>query len=200
MTKKKKKANMSQISVLNRIKTRGVKLDFSENQSDEILVSGVQKGSEVAFNHLYAKYEGKLMGYLYSKLKNQEIAEEIFQISWSKVLNSIHRYKFSESFSSWLFTIANNSAKDWFKKTTNQHKVLESLKYATFDDTFTSDSNLELSFLKADAKKVIELQYIKGFSSKEISQSLGLSESNVRKISSRAKKQIKNHILQGGSL
>ena len=175
-------------------------MDFNQSQTDDELISGFQKGSEEAFALIYTKYEGKLMGYLYSKLRNQELAEEIFQVSWAKVVDNIHRYKFNENFSSWLFTIASNSAKDWFKKSHNQLKLLESFKQENEHSDQSTEPTLDLNFLKPDAKEIIELQYVKGLNSKEISKKLSLTESNVRKISSRARKTIKNHILDGGHL
>jgi len=179
-------------------------LGFNNSHTDDDLVLGVQNGSEEAFALLYKKYEGKLMGYLTFKLKHPEIADEIFQISWSKVLDNIHKYNFNDSFSSWLFTIATNSTKDWFKKSTNQVKLLDAFKNESTLDNQSKDDllhrNLNLDFLKKEAREVVELQYIEGFSSKEISQKLNLTEANVRKIASRARAQIKKHILNGGHL
>lgn len=175
-------------------------MDFNQNQTDNELISGFQNGSEKAFALLYKKYEGKLMGYLYSKLRNQELAEEVFQISWSKVVDNIHRYKFSENFSAWLFTIASNSVKDWFKKSHNQLKLLESFRQEKRLSNQDPESSLDLKFLNPDEKKIIELQYVQGMSSKEISKKLILTESNVRKISSRTKQKIKKYILNGGHL
>lgn len=169
--------------------------------TDDELVLSIQKGHDEAFKILYKKYEGKLMGYLYFRLKNTEIAEEVFQITWTKVLDHIYSYKESNSFSSWLFTIAANTVKDWFKKTHNQNRLLESFKSSqSIDLNESRTESLDLSFLKTEYQRVIELQYIEGLSSKEISKELNLSESNVRKIASRAKKQIKEHVLSGGQL
>ncbi len=174
-----------------------VQLDQTEDQ----LVASIQTGSDQAFESIYKKYEGRLMGFLHFKLKNSEIAEEVFQITWSKVLDHIQNYKKTNTFSSWLFTIANNSVKDWYKKAHNQNKLLESFKLLNSQDVNEiKHQSLNLSFLEDPFKSVIELQYVQGLTSKEISKELNLSESNVRKISSRAKKQIKKHILNGGWL
>jgi len=170
-----------------------------ENADDELILE-IQNGNDTAFETIYKRYEGKLMGYLVFKLKNQELAEEIFQLIWSKVLKNIHKYRFTESFSSWLFTIASNSVKDWYKKSSNEKKLLESFRQVKESTVEAGSAQIDLKFLKPDFKKVIELQYIEGLSSKEISKELNLSESNVRKISSRAKQTIKEHILNGGSL
>ncbi len=177
-------------------------MGFNKNHTDDDLVLGVQNGSEEAFALLYKKYEGKLMGYLIFKLKHPEVADEIFQISWSKVLTNIHKYKNKNSFSAWLFTIATNSVKDWFKKCSNQTKLLEAFRNELIPDASSADkqSSLNIEFLKPEARKIIELQYIEGLSSKEISTKMSLTESNIRKIASRARLEIKKHILNGGSL
>ena len=179
-------------------------MGFNQGHTDDDLILGVQNGSEEAFALLYKKYEGKLMGYLIFKLKNPEIAEEVFQISWSKCLDNIHKYKFTDSFSSWLFTIATNSVKDWFKKSSNYTKLLETFKNEKAIEQESLNNNkslsLDIHFLKEDAKQIIEFQYIEGLSSKEISKKMNITESNVRKISSRARLEIKSHILNGGNL
>jgi len=179
-------------------------LDQNQSRTDDDLVLAVQNGSEQAFALLFKRYEGKLMGYLIFKLKNPELADEVFQISWSKVLNHIHKYKFNDSFSAWLFTIATNSVKDWFKKSANQKKLLKTFEIENSIENqllnTERQSRLNIDFLKLDAQKIIELQYVEGFSAKEIAGKMNLTESNVRKISSRARLEIKKHILDGGLL
>lgn len=175
------------------------------DQTELEWIKEIQKGSDEAFSFLYKRYEGKVMGYLTHKIRNREIAEELFQVSWTKAVNHIHSYNSKSSFSSWLFTIVSNTAKDWFKKKNNQERLLKSLKDLPPESMDLQDStnpslNMDLSYLNQESKQVIELQYIEGLSSKEISKKLHLSESNVRKVSSRAKKQIRNFIIKGGVL
>lgn len=170
------------------------------NLSDEQLIQSICEGREEAFNELYSRYEGKLMGFLVYKVQNQDIAHDIFQTVWSKVVLNVHRFKRKHQFAPWLMAIASNQVKDWFKASSNYSKLLKSYKDELTEDESCEASLPNLSFLKQESQDVLKLRYIEGFTSKEVAEKLRLSESNVRKISSRALKKVKAHIENGGSL
>ena len=140
------------------------------------------------------------MGYLIFKLKNQEIALDVFQMTWAKVIKNAHKFRQDKSFSPWLMAITTNLVKDWFKTASNYSKLLKSYKVEGSLPNEEARVLPNLSFLKKQAQDVLQLKYIGGFNSKEIGEKLNLSESNVRKISSRALKEIKTHIQNGGSI
>ena len=169
-------------------------------KTDEQLILSISGGSERAFEEIYERYERKLMGYLVYRIKNQEIAQELFQVTWSKVLQNSHKFKKEKSFSPWLMTIAANLVKDWFKKTSNYQRLIKAYGLEESDQNSASDNLPNLSFLKNQSQTILKLKYIEGLSSKEIGETMNLSESNVRKLSSRALKQIKEHIESGGHI
>lgn len=143
------------------------------------------------------------MGYLVSKVRKIEIAEEVYQLTWSKVVNSIHLFDSSKKFSTWLFTISTNTFKDWVKSNSNHLKLLENLSVNADIENQTISNNyaeLNLDFLDKVQKEVILLKYTRGFKSKEIAEKLNLTDSNIRKIISRAKLSIKQYLINGGQL
>jgi RNA polymerase sigma-70 factor (ECF subfamily) len=170
------------------------------NLSDEQLIQSISEGEDKAFEELYNRYEGKLMGFLVYKVKSNEAAQDLFQIVWSKVVQNSHKFKQDHNFSSWLMTIASNQVKDWFKTSTNYSKLIERFgnEPTTHDDIEKSLPNL--SFLKQESQEILILRYVQGLTSGEVAKKLNLTEANVRKITSRALKEVKAHIQNGGSI
>jgi len=170
------------------------------NLSDEQLIKNTSDGDEKAFEELYRRYEGKVMGFLTYKLRNSDAAHDAFQTVWSKVVKNSHKFKPDHRFSSWLMTIASNQVKDWFKASANYSKLLRSYSREQNENLNVKTTLPDLSFLKNQSQEILQLRYIQGLSSNEVANKLNLSEANVRKISSRALKEIKTHVQNGGSL
>ncbi|MBW6510104.1 MAG: hypothetical protein K0A94_11250 [Desulfuromonadales bacterium] len=55
------------------------------NPSDEQLMTAYADGDTQAFQVLYERHKGRLLGYLYSKLRDRDEAEEVFQITFAKL-------------------------------------------------------------------------------------------------------------------
>ncbi|MCK5145471.1 sigma-70 family RNA polymerase sigma factor [bacterium] len=90
------------------------------NQNDAIWVRSYQKGSDKAFNKLYDRYERPLFSYLLKMLNNKQIAEDVFQQTWMKVIKALPEYREQQRFGSWLFGIAHHAAIDQIRKTGKQ--------------------------------------------------------------------------------
>jgi len=170
------------------------------NLSDEQLIQSISEGENKAFEELYSRYEGKLMGFLVYKLKSNEVAQDLFQIVWSKVVQNSHKFKQGHKFSSWLMTIASNQVKDWFKTSANYARLLEGYSNEPVSRDDDETPLPDLKFLKQESKEILILRYVQGLTSSEVAKKLNLKEANVRKISSRALKEVKTHILNGGSI
>lgn len=170
------------------------------NLSDEQLIKSISEGEEQAFKELYNRYEGKLMGFLVYKVRNAEVAKDIFQIVWFKVIRNSHKFKQSHQFSPWLMTIASNQIKDWFKTSANYSRLLESFGNEPCLNDDEKKNLPDLSFLKQQSEEILLLRYVQGLTSNEVAKKLNLSEANVRKISSRALNEVKMHIQNGGSI
>lgn len=170
------------------------------NLSDEQLIQSISEGEHKAFEELYSRYEGRLMGFLVYKVRSNEAAQDLFQIVWSKVVQNSHKFKQDHKFSSWLMTIASNQVKDWFKASTNYLRLLESYGNEPTSHDDIEKSLPDLSFLKRESREILILRYVQGLTSGEVAKELNLTEANVRKISSRALKKVKTHIQNGGSI
>jgi RNA polymerase sigma-70 factor (ECF subfamily) len=67
-------------------------------------------------DELIAQYQHRLMRYLTAMTGRPDLAEDIFQETWIRVLERGHQYDDRGSFDAWLFTIARNRALDYFRR------------------------------------------------------------------------------------
>ena len=79
-------------------------------QSDQDLVKLYLNGSEVAFETLIRKHKDKVFAFILSKIKNYNLAHDVFQDTFIKVINSLKRGKYNEEgkFVPWVMRIAHN--------------------------------------------------------------------------------------------
>src|SRR5919206_4991850 len=87
-----------------------------ENLPDADVVRLAQEGREAAFRELVRRYERPVFSLVYRMVRDREVAEDLAQDAFIKVLNHIDRYSPEFKFSSWLFKIANNVAIDHLRR------------------------------------------------------------------------------------
>lgn len=83
---------------------------------DADVVRLAQQGRELAFRELVRRYERPVFSLVYRMVRDRELAEDLSQDAFIKVLNHIDRYSPEFKFSSWLFKIANNVAIDHLRR------------------------------------------------------------------------------------
>ena len=83
---------------------------------DADVVRLAQQGRELAFRELVRRYERPVFSLVFRMVRDRELAEDLSQDSFIKVLNHIDRYSPEFKFSSWLFKIANNVAIDHLRR------------------------------------------------------------------------------------
>ena len=89
----------------------------NEEYSDEDLMLSYQKGNADAFEVLYERHKGGVFRYLLAKCYRQEIAEELFQDVWMKLIAARGRYEISAKFTTYLYQLAHNHFIDYYRKT-----------------------------------------------------------------------------------
>jgi RNA polymerase sigma-70 factor (ECF subfamily) len=104
--------------------------------SDELLMKRYANGDFAAFETLYKRNKGGVYRYLLRQLKQQNLAEELFQEVWSAVIDSASNYQQSAKFTTWLYRIARN-------KVIDQHRHLKvvSTVIADYDQVEIEDSS-----------------------------------------------------------
>jgi RNA polymerase sigma-70 factor (ECF subfamily) len=83
---------------------------------DQDVVRLAALGHEAAYRELIRRYERPVFSLIYRMVRDRELAEDLAQETFIKVLNAIDSYRPEYKFSSWIFKIANNAAIDQLRR------------------------------------------------------------------------------------
>ena len=83
--------------------------------SDETLMLAYAAVDAAAFEQLYARHRGKLYRYLQRQLRDNAVADELFQDVWQRVIASRSGWKPDAGFATWLYTIAHHRLGDHWR-------------------------------------------------------------------------------------
>jgi RNA polymerase sigma-70 factor (ECF subfamily) len=86
------------------------------DRTDAQLIDAYIEGDEKAFEELVARYLKIIYGFVYRLTRNESETEDISQETFVKVWKNISKYNSGQSFKTWIFSIARNTAIDWFRK------------------------------------------------------------------------------------
>jgi RNA polymerase sigma-70 factor (ECF subfamily) len=161
--------------------------------SDQELVKRFVQGDEPSIEVLINRHKNKVFTYIILIVKNQQLAEDIFQDTFIKVIRSLKegKYKDNGKFVSWVIRIAHNLTIDHFRKE-KQIGTFSNDDYETdiFNSRKLADSTIEdilvenqivrevkllIEELPEDQKQVILLRHYGGLSFKEIAEQTGVS-------------------------
>src|SRR6059036_2869943 len=84
--------------------------------TDQEVVRWARDGLQRAYRELVRRYERPVFSLIFRMVRDRELAEDLAQDTFIKVLNHIDRYRAEFKFSSWLFKIANNVAIDHLRR------------------------------------------------------------------------------------
>lgn len=176
----------------------------SLEQNDKYLLLKAVQGEPEAFGVLFDKYSGKIYRFIYYKVTNKDLAEDIASQAFLKAWEQISTGKKVKSFQAWLYRIARNLVVDYFRTREKeelpliyQHKnEAESKNILVNPDDILDRETLEnlLIGLKSEVKEIIALRYVENLSIKEISSIVDKSYGNVRLILHRAIKELQEYI------
>ncbi len=168
----------------------------SEKINDSIWIKNYQNGDEKALVHLLEKHKDSVYRFIYSKLYNKALSEDIFQDTFIKVIQNLKLGKYNEKgkFLPWVMRIAHNLVIDHFRRNSRVKKVNIKLSIEDRVDIFTiletDEDNIEslmireqtmqslnslLVYLPPTQQEVIHLRFYMGLSFKEISEDTGVS-------------------------
>jgi RNA polymerase sigma-70 factor (ECF subfamily) len=122
-----------------------------DTHSDTSLMLRYRDGDTRAFELLYARHKGPLYRYLQRTCHNPEVANDLFQEVWSKVIASRERYEVRAQFNTFLFRIAHNCTIDYFRRANRQQS-------GRFDDVDQLSEQLPGSDAERPEVKLSELQ------------------------------------------
>jgi len=133
----------------------GTAKDQIAKLSDVEVVALAQQGKELAYRELLARYERPVFSLIFRMVRDREMAEDLSQETFIKVLNNIDRYSPDFKFSSWLFKIANNLTIDHLRR-----RRLNTISIEGAPDAVTAESARATSIVIAsgDESPLAELE------------------------------------------
>ena len=160
--------------------------------SDQDLVSRYIKGNELALEMLINRHKDRVFGYINNLLKDKQLAEDIFQDVFIKVIHTIKAGKYNEEgkFLPWVMRISHNMVIDYFRKAKRMRTTSGNEDFDIFDTIKRTDPNVEdemmaiqvqgdvkklIEFLPSDQKEVLKLRYYSELSFKEIAEETNVS-------------------------
>jgi RNA polymerase sigma-70 factor (ECF subfamily) len=84
--------------------------------SDEELLCAYRDGDSEAFKTLFGRYRRPLFNFVLRRVRDRGRAEELYQDSWTKVIERSAEFRGDSKFSTWLYTIARNACIDHQRK------------------------------------------------------------------------------------
>lgn len=90
---------------------------MQSNQTDEQLIRGYLNGNDNCFEQLLKRHKNKIFTYIVLTVKQRDVAEDIFQDVFLKVINTMNKgsYKEEGKFLPWAMRIAHNMVMDYFR-------------------------------------------------------------------------------------
>ena len=181
---------------------------------DADVVRLAQQGRELAFRELVRRYERPVFSLVFRMVRDRELAEDLSQDAFVKVLNHIDRYSPEFKFSSWLFKIANNVAIDHLRRrridTISMHgsphaSSASEIEASTIDLEDEQESALDeleskelgsaietaIARLRPEYRACIMLRHVEGRSYEEIAATLDLPLGTVKTNIHRARHELR---------
>lgn len=154
---------------------------------------------KVKIDKLIEEYSNMILQIAYQNLFNKSDAEDITQEVFIKLINNIDKLKDNEHIKAWLIRVTINLCKDYNKSFWNRNTTAidEELKY--FDEE-KQEVFKELSKLNPDYRNIIYLYYYQGYKIAEISEILSMNQNTVSSYLTRARKELKIILEDGGEI
>jgi len=163
------------------------------NLNDLELVQAFLRGDESCIEILIRRHKKKVFTYILLTVKNQALAEDLFQETFIKVIQSLREGKYRDNgrFLSWVIRISHNLIIDHYRKEKQMNAISNDDKEIDlFNSKRLSDMNIEELIIKnqirsdlrkliyslpEDQREVVLLRHFGGLSFKEIADQTGVS-------------------------
>ena len=159
---------------------------------DSTLVKDFIKGNEKSLAVLINRHQQRLYSFIYSKVLNRDIAEDVFQDTFIKVIRTLKKGNYNEEgkFLPWVMRIAHNLVIDHFRKTNRMPTFKNTDEFDIFSVIGDGNLNAEkkmiqeqihtdvralIEELPEEQKEVLIMRMYRDMSFKEISENTGVS-------------------------
>jgi len=164
----------------------------TQKLDDSVLVKNYIEGNERSLEILILRHKQRIFSFIYSKVQDRDVADDIFQDTFIKVINTLKLGKYNEEgkFLPWTMRIAHNLIIDFFRKGNRMPTFQNTDEFDIFsvlsDSTLTAENKIIQSQIYADVrnlvdelpddqKEVLVMRIFKDMSFKEISEQTSVS-------------------------
>ena len=105
-----------------------------EDLGDSAVVQSFLDGDQRAFGELVRRYDNRLLNFVYRTVGDRERAQDLVQETFVRVYRHLARFDQSKKFSTWVYTIASNLAKNELRNRSRNPLVLFQTIKGTWDD------------------------------------------------------------------
>ena len=169
---------------------------INKQTEDRNLILAYVKGNEKAFEILVMRHKNKIHRFIYMKLRDQDLTEDIFQETFIKVINTIKLGSYNEEgkFLPWVLRIAHNLVIDHFRRSARVKMISESSSKTSDFNIFSvlkiEDDSIEqtmmkgelasqmaelVEFLPANQREVLKMRLFQDLSFQDISEKENIS-------------------------
>jgi RNA polymerase sigma-70 factor (ECF subfamily) len=178
--------------------------------SDEQLALGIQRGRRDDLALLVQRYHSPLLGYLYRLCGGDRAqAEDLAQESFLRALQAIGQYRHPQPFKPWLYAIATNLARDYYKRAETRYteaadeeasEVWRSTAPSPAELALAEDTArqvaMALTALPGQQREAVILRYYQGLSLQEIGGVLQIPVGTVKSRLSIGLKRLKEMLAE----
>lgn len=160
--------------------------------TDSTLVSDFIQGKEAALGVLIKRHQQRLFSFIYSKVQDRDITEDVFQDTFIKVIKTLKKGNYNEEgkFLPWVMRIAHNLVIDHFRKSNRMPTFKNTDEFDIFSVLGDGNLNAEKKIIQEqiyndvrelvkelpeEQKEVLVMRMYKDMSFKEISENTGVS-------------------------
>ncbi|MFM7018081.1 RNA polymerase sigma factor [Flavobacterium sp.] len=159
---------------------------------DALLVKNYIAGDENALAILIKKHQSKIYGFIYSKMPDRDVADDIFQDTFIKVIKTLKSNSYNEEgkFLPWVMRISHNLIVDHYRKNKKMPMLRETEEFSIFSiltdnslnaegriitDAIEKDLHKIIQQLPDDQREVLEMRIFQDLSFNEIAEQTGVS-------------------------
>ncbi|MEI6888752.1 MAG: sigma-70 family RNA polymerase sigma factor [Bacteroidales bacterium] len=160
--------------------------------SDHELINAYIAGQQSALENLIHRHKSRVYAYILMVVKDKELAEDLFQDAFIKVINTIRsgQYKEEGKFIQWVMRISHNLIIDHFRKSnrlplienSNDYDIfekvripVESVEEMMITEQIHKDVKKLIEYLPAEQKEVLVLRHYSDMSFKDIAEMTNVS-------------------------
>jgi RNA polymerase sigma-70 factor (ECF subfamily) len=163
---------------------------------DQELVKVYQSGNESAFEVLLMRHKNRVYNYIYSKIRDHALSQDIFQDVFVKIIQTLKKGNYNEEgkFLPWAMRIAHNLIIDYFRKANKVRMISETSskneEFNIFDLLDLEDENVQdvitreeletqmvqlVEHLPESQRDILKMRIFQGMSFKDIAEKEGVS-------------------------